>query len=267
MLDREKRKKEKGKRTTESGVIVPKIRRYLLWTAVAIGLVGSFLLPNAVVGYADSRRLDNLIIIEAQSIISSDDPELSLPRRIALAASPNTEVLVLATGQVMEREAAESRAIRELSRFLSNSPFEFDTDECAIEEGAAGFVIDSEDPLLNMITWEFRIVDRNATEATVMIDDETGTLLKLIYRSGSSIIVTDGSAGEDAPGAPGEGMYDTALRLSDMMTEYYGVQVGLGDYQLGGNMAYYMAYMVSGYYAVPLYGVVRTTGFTMNERT
>ena len=243
-----------------------RIRHYLLLAAVALGLVGSFLLPNAVAGFMDARRLDNLIVIDAQSIEFDADPELTLQKRIALEASSNTQVLVLATGQTMERETAEKRAVQELSKFFTDSPFEFNADECVVEEGSAAFVINSVDPTESMITWEFRILDQRANETTVTIDDETGVILKIIYRQGDGAPKTEGLADDGVYGMTAEETYAATLRLSEMMTTYYGLPVGLGDYQFVGNIAYYMASMYSGYYVTPLYGVVRATGFSMNER-
>ena len=243
-----------------------KLRHYLLLAAVTLGLIGSFLLPNAVAGIMDARRLNNLILVEAQSIEVNSDPEFSLQKRIALAASSSAEVLVLATGQAMNRETAEDKAIQELSRFFKGSPFEVIIDECTIEEGVSGFVIDSRDPSESMITWEFRILDRNDNEATITIDDETGVILKLIYRRGNSANSSGESSNAGSPGLSDEETYDTALLLTEMMTVYYGIPVGLGDYEFHSNIAYYMAYMYGGSFSTPLYGVVRATGFTMNER-
>jgi hypothetical protein len=56
------------------------------------------------------------------------------------------------------------------------------------------------------------------------------------------------------------------LRLSEMMSKYYGVPVRLGDYQLGSNIAYYRADMYDKGLVMPMYGVVRANSFTINER-
>ena len=243
-----------------------KLKHWLPLAAAALALIGGFFLPNAVVGVMDGRRLGSLIYIDAQSIVFEADPELDLPERLALAASPNTEVLALATGQTMEREAAEARAVRELARFFQSGQYEFADDECTIEAGAAGFVIDSEDPSANMIIWEFKVNDRNSNEVTVVIDDETGTILRLIYQQGNSSLQPGGSSETDSSGMPSGDMYETALHLSEMMTAYYGLPVRLGDYQLSGSLAYYRTDMYSRGLVIPMYGVARAAGFTMNER-
>ena len=248
------------------GAVVLKIKHYLLLTAVALGLIGSFLLPNAVAGIMDARRLDNLILVEAQSIEVNADPELSLQKRITLVASSSAEVLVLATGRAMERETAEDRAVQELSRFFKESPFEFTIDEYTVEEAVTGFIINSEDPSESMITWEFRILDRYENEATITIDDETGVILKMIYRKGNGVHGIAGSSNNSPSGLSDEETLNTALQLTEMMTEYYGLPVGLGDYEFRSNFAYYMAYMSGGSLSIPMYGVVRASGFTMNER-
>ena len=242
-----------------------KFRRYLPLAAAALGLLGSFFLPSAVAGVMDARRLDNLIIIDAQSISFDAIPELSLPERIALVSSPNTEILPLATGQVMEKETAEVRAVRELARFFRGGSFEFAADESRVEAGSAAFVIDSEDPSANMIIWEFKILDRHTNEATVTIDDETGMILKLIYQQDSESTEPKMINNDDVNGS-GDNMHRAVLQLSVMLTEYYGHPVDIGDYQHSVNLAYYRADLYGGGSVVLMYGVVRAAGFTMNER-
>jgi len=50
------------------------------------------------------------------------------------------------------------------------------------------------------------------------------------------------------------------------MTAYYGFDVELADYQFSGSLSYYKAEIIDGGLVVPMYGVVRATGFTINER-
>ena len=243
-----------------------KIKRILPLTAAALGLIGSFFLPNAVAGVMDARRLDKLVIIDAQSIQFGAYPELSLPKRIALAASPNTEMLALATGQTMEIDIAEIAALKELAKFFSSDVYEFETDDCVFEDGSVSLVIDTEDPSANMIAWEFRIRDRQTNKVTVTIDDETGAILKLIYQKGDDAPGQENSDDGNLP-VPTDGeMYAAALQLSQMMAGYYGIRVELGEYQYSGSFSYYMATMYSGGLVIPMYGVVRATSFTMNER-
>ena len=245
--------------------MIMKIRRYLPLAAAALGLIGSFFLPSAVAGVMDARRLDNLIIIDAQSISIDAVPELSLPERIALVSSPNTEIMPLATGQAMEKETAEVRAVRELARFFRGGPFEFIADESIVEAGSAAFVIDSEDPYANMIIWEFKILDRHTNEATVTIDDETGMILKLIYQNAnnpSELLIPSG----DSMNGSEDNIYEYVLQLSELMTAYYGHYVDIGDYQHSVNLAYYRADLHGSGPVVLMYGVVRAAGFTMNER-
>ena len=255
-------------------------RRYIPLAAAAAVLFASFFLPNIVAGVLDARRIHNSIVVDAQSISFDTVPHLSLTERIAFAASPNTDVMSITTGQVMGAEMAESAALREITEFFSRGEFIFAFDDCVVESGGASFVIDSEDPSVNMIIWEFRVVDRQSNEITVTIDDETGIILRLLYYRRSESIragESDGGSslymfGDDvvpAPGLSDDEMRGDALLLVDMMAEYYGQPVGLGDYQLSGNIAYYRADMRGGGLGSPaifLYGVVRATGFTMNER-
>ena len=240
-------------------------RRYITPVVVTLALIGSFFLPNAVAGVMDSGRLDNLIIIDAQSIVPGADNELSLPKRIALASS-YAEMLPLATGQVMEMETAQTRAVREITKLFSEGLFEFITEGYAVTDGAASLIIDTEDPTVNMIVWEFRILDRNANEVIVTIDDETGVILKLIYRRENGALNSGGSSDEDIAGLFNDEMYDVAMWLSEMMNDYYGMPVMLSDYHFSGAIAYYMVEMNNGNMITQMYGVVRSNSFTINER-
>ena len=243
-----------------------KLRRYLPSAVVVLALIGSFFIPNAVIGVMDARRLDNLIIIDAQGIIPGAENELSLLKRITLAASSNTEVLPITAGQVMEMETARSRAVRELTRFFDDGPFEFVIDNCVVDDSAASLIIDTEDPTVNMIIWEFKILDLYANEVTITIDDETGVILKLIYRRENGSLYSEELPDEDMAGLYNDELYDVAMRLSEMMDAYYGLPVMLSDYHFSGTMAYYMVEMNSGGQTIQMYGVVRSNNFSVNER-
>lgn len=242
-----------------------KIRHYLYIAAAALLLTGSFFLPNAVAGIFDARRLDNLITIDAQSIDYSIAYELNLPERIKFTTSPNTEIMAIKTGQVMDADTAGDRAEAELARFFAGGPFKISINDCTIEEGSATLIIDSEKQSVSMITWEFRLYDPAGNEVSVLIDDETGVILRL-YLSEKTDHDTSGSEGDGASAASNDDLYYSARRLTEMMTTYYSHIVLLGDYMFSSSMAYYRADLISGGEVIPLYGVVRPTGFTMNER-
>ena len=242
------------------------IKSYILLFVAALGLVGSFFLPNVVAAVVDSRRLDNVITVEAQSISISADPILDLSQRIALVASPNTEMLALTTGRAMGIEMAETRAKRELARLFRGSIFGFEAEDCVVEDYSILFAIDAKDPTANIIVWEFKIVDSISNEVLVSIDDETGSILKLIYQLGNDGVFPAGSDDEKPDGLAEDGIYSTALQLTKMMTEYYGKPVELGDYVLSGNIAYYRGDMYDAGGVISMYGVVRANSFTMNER-
>ena len=242
-----------------------KLRYYLLLTAAALVLIGSFFLPNAVAGITDSRRLDNLVMVDSQSVSFETAPELGLLERIALVASPNTEVLALKTGQAMGVETACDRAVKELERFFIGSPFVFGMQ--VVEECQAAFVINSEDPSVNMIIWELAIIDTSGNAMNVTIDDETGAILKIIFRwaNRSQIYpVGENSAMNNSPSD--EELYSTALRMSEMMEAYYGLPVALADYQFSGSLAYYRVDISGDGKLIPMYGVVRSSSFTINEK-
>ena len=243
-----------------------KIKRDILLITAGLVLVGSFFLPNMEAGVMDARRLDRIITVGAQSISISTDTVFGLPQRIALAASPNTEMLALTAGQVMGTETAKARAARELARFFRGDLFDSSADDYTVEDGVTTLVTDSGDPSVNLIMWEFRAVDRQNNEMTVTIDDETGMILKLIYQQRDGGAISGGTAGEDDSGLFSGDMNGTAQRLTEMMTAYYGLTVRLGDYQFGNGLAYYRADMYGGGQVIYMYGVVRVNGFTMNER-
>ena len=239
-----------------------KIKHYLALAAVALILAGSFLLPNAVAGVTDLRRLDSLTLIDSQSISFDFSPELSLPERIALTASPYTERLPVITGNSMQEETAGARAARELARFFGGGPFELDYSELSFDEGSAVLIIDAAAPEQNMIIWEFELQDPAGNTVTVAIDDETGIIVRLIYVLGGSgpIMETETFRSQD------ERFFAAANNLADMMKSYYGVPVELADYQFSGSLSYYRADIDNGGQIIPMYGVVRAMNFTMNER-
>ena len=238
----------------------------MLLGAAALGLIGGFFLPNAVAGIMDTRRLDAVVSVDALSISLDVEPVLSLPRRIALAASPHTETLGLSAGQGMEAETAKAVAVRELARLCSGTVFESAENGYVVENASVVLVIDSNNPSISLIIWEFRIIDQYMSEAIVTLDDETGMILKLIYRYRGGTGAQQESAGESFPSLYGGDMSEAAQELVEMLSEYYGIAVSLGDYQLIGNIAYYRADMHSGSLLIPMYGIIRTTGFTFNER-
>ena len=240
-----------------------KIWHYLFLFAAVGLLVCFFFLPNTVAGFTDLRRLDNLVMIDSQSVSFDTSAELSLPERIALAASKKTEILPLNTGNVMDDEAVKERANNELKRFFRDRLIKFDFDEYSVEENSVMLVIDSSVPTLNIIVWEIVLVDRSENTITVTLDDETGFILKLIYklgnRNGSMINQGTSDSSDDA-------LFSAAHSLTEMMKEYYGLQITLADYTFRNSIIYYRADLSGRNIIIPMYGVVRATSFTMNER-
>jgi len=240
-----------------------KIRHYLLIAAVALLLAGSFFLPNAVADMTDSNRLDRLIMIDAQSISSDSTTDLAMPERLVLVSKRNTMILPLKTGNAMDIDAAKERISLELDRFFRNGAIQFDSSKYTVAEGAALLVIDDTVPTPNMIVWELVLKDESENTLTVTLDDETGLILRLIYKLGSR--------GETLPGTKStdsldDEFYSTARSLVEMMNNYYGFVVTLGAYEFSGSIAYYRADLYSGGRKIPMYGAVRATSFTINER-
>jgi len=267
MKTKEKSKKLKtiAKRIKVKAEKKMKLWHYLLLLAAAMLLIGGFFLPNAVAGITDSRMLDNLITIDSQSISFNSAPDLVLPERIELVANPKTEILPLKTGNAMDLDEAKEKADRELARFLRGSPFRFNFSGYEVEEGDAALVVESADPAHNLIIWEFVLIDQSENKVTVTIDDETGFILRLIYKLGNK---GDPFIEERGPGSPDDRFVSAAQSLADMMKDYYGLRVTLADYKLSGNgsIAYYRADLPGGNRVIPMYGAIRSTSFTMNER-
>ena len=254
------------------------LKRYILPLIAVILVIGSFLMPDAVAGIMDSRRLDNLTIIDTQSISFEIVSELSLPQRIALAASTSAEIMSIETGQIMDIRMAGEKAASELERFFASSGYEFPADEFAVSSGDAVFIIDAADPTINMIVWELVVQHKNSSEVTVTVDDETGIILKMIFHYGDNMIFPFESDDDFVDSAPepnviievnGDMMHSAAQLLTKMMTEYYGLPIRLAAYELAANgvLAYYRAEMHGDGMDIPMFGVIRSTGFTMNERT
>ena len=240
-----------------------KMRHYISLVIAVVIIVGSFFMPDAVAGVTDMRRLDNLVLIDSQRIHFDAAPELSLAERISLAANGSAEILPLNTGSNMDSKTAKDRAVTEITRFFHGGVFEFNYNNVQVSEGLPSLVIDTLAPTNYMIIWEFEVIDDSGNFATIILDDEKGVIVRLIYRLGNrdtALISTSQFESQDQ-------MFLTAAgHLAEMMTAYYGQSVTLGDYQFSGTLSYYRLDMSEGGLVVPMYGVVRAASFTINER-
>jgi len=243
-----------------------KLRRGLTLGAASLLLLGSFFLPNAVAGIVDSGRFDNLIMIDSQSISFDSEAELGLPGRIALIASSGSEIMPLNSGNAMDEETAGAVAIREFTRLLLGGPFDFDFRTCRVEECTSAFVIDTVDPNFNMIVWELTLSDAPDNKAILTIDDETGMILKIIFRMATGNQNTTAENNASRQGLTDEELHKNAFSLAELMREYYDLPIILGDYHFNGSYSYYRADLPDGGRVIPMFGVVRSTGFTTNER-
>jgi len=248
-----------------------KTRHYLLLAAVALILIGSFLLPNAVAGVTDLRTFDNLVIVDSQSVSFAVSPELSLIERITLAANSNTEFLPLKTGNVLDADLAEERAFRELERFWSRSVWSVDFGDCTVEESGASLIIDTEIPALNMVVWELTLSDTSENTVIVTIDDETGVILRLVCRWKLGSISQIKSDPPDPAGLSDlsdEERHDFAQSIADLMASYYRLPIELADYLYSESLSWYRTDVLDATtgQVISMYGVVRSTGFTMNEQ-
>ena len=243
------------------------LKRNLALIAAALLLIGSFLLPNAVAAITDRRRLDNITTIDSQSVVFNSIPSLSLVDRLTLVANPNAELIAWKSGNVMDAESAERKAIQEFSRFLRDSQYEFDFFSCSAAEISAVFIIDTENPAVSMIVWELILTDKRENMATVTVDDETGVIIKIIYREGRSAQNGTGTGNQSIEHID-ETLRDSAFGLVKLMAEYYDMEITLADYQIraNGGLSYYRGDLTSGSMILPMFGVVRASGFSMNER-
>ena len=243
-----------------------RIRYVIIWGAAAALLAGSFFLPDFVAGVTDSNTLGSLALIGSESVDIEHAPELGLPERIELIASRNTEIISVNAGNLLNEETAADTAVRELTKLLGRQRFNFDPVSCEIEECEAAFVVDKGNPSLSMTIWELKLSDRNSNSVNVTVDDETGVILKLIYRFGTAIQAEPGSGGVLRSGKSDIELQSIAQALTELMTDYYGMPVALGGYDFRGSISYYRADLDAGMRIIPMYGVVRVTDFTMNER-
>ena len=223
-------------------------------------LIGCFFLPSTVAGIMDKQTLGKLIMTDSSSISYEAAPDLALTARLKLISSSSSESAALKNGKNMDRAAALRKVITELKRFDLAGEMGFIFDNCAAEEVQVGFVINTEDPSVNMIIWAFQLRDIDGRQIMVIIDDETGVILQMIYRHGDA-----------PPKLHPDGIIDvadmekTANLLADMMTDYYGCPVNIKEYEQTGNLGYYNAEILSDGVLIPLYGIVRESGFTINE--
>jgi len=240
-----------------------KLKHYLFLGAVALILVGSFFLPNAVAGVTDMRWLDNLIMIDSQSISFETAPALSLFEKMSLAANANAESVPMKTGTVMDSDTAQARAITELNRFWRDNPWGLELGHI-IEESTASLIVDTANPALNMIVWEINFALPEHGTIFVTIDDESGIIMRLVHRwEPGSYLDTEGWA----PSSSDDILYSVAERLTEMMESYYMLPVELADYEFSGSLSYYRADISDGRGSIlSMFGVVRSTSLTMNER-
>jgi len=230
-------------------------------------LVGSFFLPNAVAEVTDMRRFDNLILIDTQSIRFDSAPELSLLDRLLIAANTSTESLPLKTGNVMDGDAAAECVLRELERFSRLSPWDVDYSGYAVEESTASLMIDTMIPTLNMVVWDLTLTDTSDNTIMVTVDDEMGIILRLVVRWRSGNVTMTGADSSGASTPSDAELYNVAQVLTEMMTDYYGLHVELADYLFSETFSYYKAEIAdSRISSIPMYGIIRANGFTMNER-
>jgi len=242
------------------------LKRYLTLGAASILLIGSFFLPNAAAGITDSRWINNLEMIDSQSISFEATPDLGLPDKIALIANSGTETMPLSTGNIMDEEIAGNRAILELTRFFKGSSYSFEFRTCTVTECAAAFAIDMATPSLNTIIWELTLSDAQDNQAMLTIDDETGVILKIIYRQAAKN-QNSNAANNASQASPSDlELRSGAMALSRLMRDYYNMQITLGDYHYNGALSYYRADLATTGKIIPMFGVVRVTGFTMNEK-
>ena len=240
------------------------LARLVMIAAAAAVLVVCFFMPNIVAAVTDAATIDSLVTTESRTINVETKLDLGIPERIALVANRNVETLPINTGRAMDAAQAESKAKAELTAFFTLSaagqgaagPFGFAPESSEAEEGGAVFIVNTDDPSVNMVIWEFTLKDSTGNKMKITLDDETGVILKLIYAS-------ETAAG---PGASTDSaMYDSALRLATLMAAYYDMPIKLADYMYIGELAYYRADLTAGGIEIPMYGVVRPSGFTMNE--
>ena len=243
-----------------------RLRRTLALIAAALLFIGSFFLPNAAAGVTDARRLNNINMIDTQSVIIDAVPGLSLSERIELTANPNAELVAWKSGNIMNEETAEERAIQELARFFSGGSFAFDYLKCSLEDISAVFIIDPEAPTASIIVWELTLVDANENMAIVTMDDETGYITKIIFRQGRGNQSDTATVFQQTPTRTDEELYATAMLLTELMAEYYGLRVILADYHFSGSISYYRADIHDDGRVIPMFGVVRALSFTTNER-
>ena len=234
--------------------------RLLLGGAVAFVLIGSFFLPNIVAGVTDARTLDKLAMADMQGFNFDSAPLLGIAERIELVASRGIEKIPIKTGRALDTSSATDKAITELARCFKGGPLRFDFDKSTVTDGGAAFVINTAEPSVNMIVWDFVLNDPAENTMTITLDDETGVIIKVIYRG-------DVEPGASYAGPDGDALYLVTLELTEMIADYYRMQVILADYMLNGDIAYYKAELTSSDMVIPMYGIARAHVFTMNEQS
>lgn len=155
---------------------------FVIITALtALILAGSFFLPMYITGLKDKTTLGHVDVRNTQSVSFETKPELGIIDRLRMKNSSGS--LMLYNGKNMDAQEACQDVLTELGKFNSNALFDIDLQSCAMTYSSVEFLIDSSDPAKNVIVWNISLEDQSGNMVTASVDDETGILLSVNYRS------------------------------------------------------------------------------------
>ncbi len=179
-------------------------------------LTGGFFLPNYISGFKDRQTIGKLDVTDGGGISFETKSELGIIDRLKMMTSAPS--ISLDNGKNMNAETAYQTALSELGTFNSLDVIDLDTAACRLSKYGVSFFIDSADPSKNLIVWDLLIQDK-MHDIAVSVDDETGKLLSLQYRTSLLEYQTDipVTTRSDKPMS-----FDTEM-IGQTIADYYGL--------------------------------------------
>ena len=224
-------------------------------------MVACLFLPDTVAGIQDTQTIGKLDVKDSSSMSVETNPEMTLTERLNLISISNSMSVPVKNGKMFNNDTAIDRAVSELKRFSGDEGFGFDFTDVTIDLLETLLIIDSDDPSINMLAWRLILSDNSRGTITLVIDDATGTIIQLIFKLNISTLV-----GSDKDTSLSSEFYQSVTNLCHLMTDYYDTAVRLAEYELLGSRGYYKAEIWDGGAATPMFGIVQSNSFSINDK-
>ena len=224
-------------------------------------MAACFFLPDTVAGIQDTQAIGKLNIEDSNSISVETNPEMTLSERLTLISISNSLSVPVKNGKKLNIVTSFDRVVADLKSVFVEDGLGFDFDKVTVDLQETLLIIDADDPSINMLVWRFVLQSPSGETITLVMDDETGTILQLIYKfNQNSLIVSD-----KRPNLSAE-FNEIGITLSQLLTDYYGVTVTLSEFELLGSLGFYKAELWESGLAIPMFGIIQNGSISINDR-